>query len=63
MFSQRAISSSCPAQRLSALERALEGVPVESEAILSTVQAFYDQYQVESPGLEPASFAEALVAT
>jgi lipoate-protein ligase A len=52
-----------PAQRLSDLERALEGVPVESEAILSTVQAFYNQYQVESPGMRPENFAEVLAAT
>jgi lipoate-protein ligase A len=52
-----------PAGRLSDLERALEGVPVEAEAILTAVQVFYDQHQVESPGLTPASFAEVLVTT
>ncbi len=52
-----------PAERLSDLERTLEGVPVEAEAILSAVQAFYDEYQVESPGLRPESFAEVLATT
>lgn len=51
-----------PAERLGDLERALAGVPVEAAAILAAVQAFYDQYQVESPGLGPESFAEALAA-
>ncbi len=52
-----------PAQRLRDLEHALEGVPLESDAILSAVQAFYDRYQVESPGMRPESFAEALATT
>jgi lipoate-protein ligase A len=50
-----------PAESLPALERALNGVAASPEAITAAVQAFYEHQQVESPGLQPADFARALL--
>jgi lipoate-protein ligase A len=49
-----------PAPRLADLERALEGVEVQPEAIAATVHQFYHQYAVESPGVAPEDFAGVL---
>jgi lipoate-protein ligase A len=46
-----------PAHELAALEEALEGVEAEAEAIVTRVQAFYQQHGIESPGLQPEDFA------
>ncbi len=50
-----------PAERLKDLEQALEGVEAQTEAITAAVDAFYQQYAVESPGVLPVDFARALV--
>jgi lipoate---protein ligase len=52
-----------PAPRLADLEKALEGIEVEPEAIASAVQRFYQAYTVESPGVKPEDFAGVLAAT
>jgi lipoate-protein ligase A len=52
-----------PAPRLADLERALEGVEVQSESIEATVQAFYRRYAVESPGVKLEHFVQVLAAT
>jgi lipoate-protein ligase A len=51
-----------PAERLLDLEKALDGLPVETGAIAQAVTAFYSQHRVESPGVAPADFASALTA-
>jgi lipoate-protein ligase A len=47
-----------PAERLAELEAALEGVPVE--AAEGTIADFYAEQEIESPGVTPADFAQAL---
>jgi len=49
-----------PALDLLSLEQVLEGVPVESTAIIQAVTDFYDQYSIQSPGLVPEDFARVL---
>jgi lipoate-protein ligase A len=51
-----------PAPCLADLERALEGTQVELEAVTSTVQRFYQDYAVESPGVKPEDIAGVLAA-
>ena len=51
-----------PADRLMDLEKYLQGVAVDSTAITQTVEKFYQQFSVESPGVVPADFANALTA-
>ena len=50
-----------PAGHLAALEKSLEGVPFDALAIEQAVEAFYDRESVESPGMQPADFARALI--
>jgi lipoate-protein ligase A len=51
-----------PANRLPDLEAALEGVPVEMEAITAVVQKFYQDHAVESPGVQPQDIGAVLTA-
>jgi hypothetical protein len=49
-----------PSANLVDLEQALDGVSDETEAITRAVAAFYQKYNVESPGVVPADFANVL---
>ncbi|NPV57648.1 MAG: lipoate--protein ligase family protein [Anaerolineae bacterium] len=49
-----------PAQDLPLLERKLEGVLAESQAITQAAADFYAEQQVESPGVQPEDFARVL---
>ena len=51
-----------PSENLVDLERALQDVPAESEAITQVVSDFYQQRQIQSPGVVPADFAQVLAA-
>ena len=51
-----------PADHLMDLEKSLQGVAVDSTAITQTVEKFYQQFNVESPGVVPVDFANALTA-
>ncbi len=44
-----------PEQKLVALEKALEGVPMAQ--VPAVIQAFYEQEHIESPGVTPAELA------
>jgi lipoate-protein ligase A len=49
-----------PADRLIDLEKSLEDCPFEMAAINQVVEKFYQQNEVESPGVVPADFAKVL---
>ncbi len=49
-----------PAEGLPEMERILEAVPEEREAIEAVLSAFYLSRAVESPGVQPADFAGVL---
>lgn len=49
-----------PSANLVDLEQALAGLPAETDAIAQAVTAFYQKFNVESPGVVPADFAVAL---
>jgi lipoate-protein ligase A len=51
-----------PANRLMELEKSLENIPVDALAITQTVEKFYQQNEVESPGVVPADFGQVLTA-
>jgi lipoate-protein ligase A len=51
-----------PAANLVDLEHALEGTSADAENISKCVDSFYQQHQIESPGVVPADFAQVLVA-
>jgi lipoate---protein ligase len=51
-----------PSSRLEELELVLEDVRAETDAITKVVTKFYEQYDVESPGVLPADFAQVLTA-
>jgi len=51
-----------PANRLMELEKSLENIPVDALAITQTVEMFYQQNEVESPGVVPADFGQVLTA-
>jgi hypothetical protein len=50
-----------PEEAIEALERALEGVEVREEALLSAVQKFYSSTGVATPMLEPGHWVEAIL--
>jgi lipoate-protein ligase A len=50
-----------PAENLPELEQALEGVSANSGAVTEAVTQFYARRAVESPGVQPADFAQALI--
>lgn len=49
-----------PADNLVDLEQALDGVSGETQAIAQAVATFYQQHQIESPGVVPLDFANVL---
>lgn len=51
-----------PAEALPELEKALQGTPLNSEAVLSRVENFYTVNRVESPGLTPQEFSDIIAA-
>ncbi len=51
-----------PAARLEDLEKSLEGVSLDPVEINRASEDFYRHYQIESPGVNPADFAQALTA-
>ncbi len=51
-----------PADNLTGLEKALEGVKASTDTVEAVVKDFYTQYSVESPGVVPADFAQVLAA-
>lgn len=51
-----------PAANLVDLEQALSGLPVETQVITQTITTFYQQHQIESPGVVPLDFANVLAA-
>jgi hypothetical protein len=50
-----------PEEALGALERALEGVEVQKDALLATVQKFYSSTGTLTPMLEPKHWVEAIL--
>lgn len=50
-----------PAENLPKLEKALSGIPAQSEAITQAVAEFYAGNSVETPGVQPADFARVLL--
>ena len=50
-----------PAENLPALEKSLEGVSVDSEAVAQVIEQFYANESIESPGVLPGDLAKILV--
>lgn len=50
-----------PAASVPDLEQALEGTPAQAEAVEQRIAQFYEDSQVEAPGVEPAHIAAALI--
>jgi len=50
-----------PAEDLSALEKALHGVPANLTTVAQAIETFYAQNKVESPGVQPMDIASILV--
>lgn len=50
-----------PAKDLLGLENALEKLPADRETVLDAIQAYYLQNSIESPGIQPADFARAIL--
>jgi lipoate-protein ligase A len=51
-----------PQDAIQALERALEGAPVDEAALEQTIQEFYRRNSVESPGITPQALASTLMS-
>lgn len=51
-----------PANGLMDLEMTLQDVPVDTLAITQVVEKFYQQHEVESPGVVPADFGQVLAS-
>ncbi len=51
-----------PAERLSELERALEGVPADTAHIEQRITAFFETHAIEAPGIQPSDLAQTLTA-
>jgi lipoate---protein ligase len=49
-----------PSDNLVYLEQALDGLTAETVAITETITTFYQQHNIESPGVVPADFANIL---
>ena len=47
-----------PAEQLADLEAALAGVQLEN--VEQTIAKFYEEHNIESPGVTPADFAQVL---
>lgn len=52
-----------PEDRLWELERFLAGTEANRDEILSKVKTFYEKTNVQTPGVVPEDFAEAIVRT
>lgn len=52
-----------PATSLPALESALTGVAADKNSIGKAIESFYNENEVESPGIQPADFVRALIPT
>lgn len=50
-----------PADSLPELERSLDGVKAQNEAITQAIEDFYARHAVETPGIQPGDFARALI--
>jgi lipoate---protein ligase len=50
-----------PAGNLPKLEQMLNGVPAQNETIAQSIETFYAQNTVETPGVLPVDFARALI--
>jgi lipoate-protein ligase A len=50
-----------PAENLPALEKSLEGVSVDPQAVSQVVEQFYAREAIESPGLQPQDFVKILI--
>ena len=50
-----------PEEAIEALERTLEGVEVQKEALLAAVQNFYNSTGVLTPMVEPRHWVEAIL--
>jgi lipoate-protein ligase A len=50
-----------PADNLPALEKSLEGVSVDAQAVSRAIEQFYARESIESPGLQPQDFAKILI--
>ncbi len=51
-----------PMDTLEDLETALEGAPADLDALTATIEDFYRQHAVETPGITPEKLAEAIAA-
>jgi lipoate---protein ligase len=50
-----------PAKELVGLEYALENLPAEYSAVLEAIREYYQRHGIETPGIEPADFARAIL--
>jgi lipoate-protein ligase A len=50
-----------PAKDLVGLEKALENLPAAPEVVLEAIQEYYLKNGIESPGIQPADFARAIL--
>ena len=50
-----------PEESVEGLEKKLVGVGTNPPEILKVVKAFYDENDIESPGIEPQDMAQAIV--
>ena len=51
----------CPKEGLDGLEGSLEKVPLKEEKIIETVETYYEEKKVESPGVESTDIAQTIL--
>ena len=50
-----------PEEELENLEKKLIGVKLEKKKLLNVIKSFYQEKNIESPGLEPEDLVEAIL--
>lgn len=50
-----------PAQKLQDLEGSMNGLPLETDALTRALTGFYDENQIDSPGIQPQDLVNLLV--
>jgi transcriptional regulator NrdR family protein len=50
-----------PKEQLTGLEESLEKVPLKGERITETVETFYQERQIQSPGVESKDIAQTIL--
>jgi len=51
-----------PKERLGGLEKTLEKIPLEEDRIIEKVETYYEEKEIESPGVESKDFAETILS-